>query len=118
MTEQVIEQVRAKLGETLPHYIAQDEAFDKLAKDGFAGPLMASDKKRERIEREQEYKTQAHLIAAARAGVQQSERKLAQIDSDYRRQLHAERNEIRAQADGPSRVAVPDDADHAGGAQP
>ena len=93
------EQVRAKLGETLPHYIAQDEAFDKLAKDGFVGPLMASDKKRERIEREQEHKTQAHLIEAARASVQQSERKLAQIDSDYRRQLHAERNEIRAQAD-------------------
>ena len=93
------EQVHAKLGEILPHYVAQDEAFDKLAKDGFAGSLMASDKKRERIEREQERKTQAHVIESARASVQQSERKLAQIDSDYRRQLHAERNEIRGQAD-------------------
>ena len=93
------EQVQAKLGEILPHYVAQDQAFDKLAKDGFAGPLMASDKKRERIEREQEAKTQAHLIESARASVQQAETKLAQIDSDYRRQLHAERNEIRGQAD-------------------
>jgi len=64
------EQVHAKLGEILPHYVAQDEAFDKLAKDGFAGSLMASDKKRERIEREQERKTQAHVIESARASVQ------------------------------------------------
>jgi len=93
------EQVRAKLDEILPHYVAQDQAFDQLARDGFAGPLMASDKKRERIEKEQERKTQAHLIESARASIAQSERKLAQIDSDYRRQLHAERNDIRGQAD-------------------
>ncbi len=92
-------QVQAKLAEVLPHYVAQDQAFDQLAKDGFAGPLMASDKKRERIEREQEQKAQVHVIESARASVQQSEKKLAQIDSDYRRQLHAERNEMRAQAD-------------------
>jgi hypothetical protein len=61
--------------------------------------LMASDKKRERIEKEQELKTQDHLIASARAGISQSERKLAQIDSDYRRQLHAERNEVQGQSD-------------------
>jgi len=93
------EQVQAKLGEILPHYVAQDQAFDKLARDGFAGPLMASDKKRERIEKEQELKTQTHLIESARAGIQQSERRLVQIDSEYRRQLHAERNDIRGQAD-------------------
>ena len=93
------EQVQAKLRAVLPHYVAQDEAFDKLARDGFAGPLMASDKKRERIEKEQELRTQAHLVESAKASRQQSERKLAQIDSDYRRQLHAERSEIQAQAD-------------------
>jgi len=93
------EQIRSKLADTLPHYRAQDEAFNKLARDGFAGPLMASDKQRERIEKEQELKTQDHLIASARAGISQSERKLAQIDSDYRRQLHAERNEVQGQSD-------------------
>jgi len=92
-------QVKAKLGEVLPHYRAQDEAFARLARDGFAGPLMASDKQRERIEKEQELETQAHLVAAARAAVEQGERRLAQIDSDYRRRLHAERNEISGQAD-------------------
>ena len=93
------QQIKTKLTETLPHYRAQDKAFEKLAKDGFAGSLMADDKKRERIEKEQELKTQAHLIESARAEMNQSEKKLAQIESDYRRQLYAERNEIQGAFD-------------------
>lgn len=93
------EQVKTKLEETLPHYQNQEKAFDKLVKDGFAGPLMGSDKRRERIEKEQELKMQVHVIESARAGIQQSEKKLLQIESDYRRQLHAERNEIQAALD-------------------
>ncbi len=88
-------QVQTKLDEVLPHYREQDQAFEKLAKGGFAGSIMASDKKRERIEKEQELKTQAHLIESAQASIAQSEKKLAQIDSDYRRQLYAERNEAQ-----------------------
>ena len=93
------QQIRRKLADTLPHYRAQDEAFEGLARDGFAGALLASDKKRERIEKEQELKTQDHLIESARAAISQSERKLAQIASEYRRQLHTERNEIQGQTD-------------------
>lgn len=93
------QQVQTKLAEVLPHYREQDKAYDKLVKDGFAGSLMASDKKRERIEKEQEFKTQAHLIESARASIAQSEKKLAQLDSDYRRSLHAERNETQAAFD-------------------
>lgn len=93
------EQIKAKLEDTLPHYREQDKAFEKLARDGFAGSLMASDKKRERIEKEQELRNQTHLIESNRAYVVQSEKRLAQIDSDYRRQLHTERNEIHGQAD-------------------
>ncbi len=93
------EQVKDKLVETLPHYKAQDAAFEKLAKDGFAGSLMASDKKRERIEKEQDLKNQIHLIESDRAYVVQSEKHLAQIDSDYRRQLYTEHNEVHGQAE-------------------
>lgn len=93
------QQVRAKLAETLPHYRAQDAAFEKLSKDGFAGPLMASDKKRERIEKEQEHATQEHVIESARASTAQSEKRLAQIAADNRRQLFAERNEVQGQVD-------------------
>lgn len=93
------EQVKAKLEEVLPHYRAQDQAYEKLVRDGFAGPLMGSDKRRERVEKEQELKTQMHVIESARAGISQSEKKMAQIESDYRRQLHAERSETQNAAD-------------------
>lgn len=93
------EQVKKKLEEVLPHYRNQDQAYEKLVKDGFAGSLMGSDKKRERLEKEQELQTQGFLIESAKANILQSEKKLAQIDSDYRRQLHAERNDIQAQFD-------------------
>ncbi|WP_460844411.1 HlyD family type I secretion periplasmic adaptor subunit, partial [Noviherbaspirillum agri] len=89
------QQILTKLNEVLPHYREQEKAFEKLARDGFAGGVMASDKKRERIEKEQELNTQTHVIESAKAGILQSEKKLAQIDSDYRRQLHAERNEAQ-----------------------
>jgi hemolysin D len=90
------QQVKTKLEEVLPYYREQDTAYQKLVKDGFAGNLMGSDKRRERIEKEQELNTQMHVIESARAGMLQSEKKLTQIESDYRRQLHAERNETQA----------------------
>lgn len=93
------EQVKKKLEDTLPYYREQDKAYEKLVKDGFAGALMGSDKKRERLEKEQELQTQAFVIESAKASMLQSEKKLAQIDSDYRRQLHAERNELQGQFD-------------------
>ena len=93
------EQVGRKLVDTLPHYREQDKAFAKLARDGYAGSLMASDKQRERIEKEQELATQVHVVESARASIDQSERKLAQLASDYRRQLYAERNETQGAAD-------------------
>jgi hemolysin D len=88
-------EVRRKFSSVLPHYREQERAFEKLGKDGFAGDVLVSDKRRERIEKEEELNTQGHVIESARAGVQQSEMKLVQIDSDYRRQLHAERSEAQ-----------------------
>ncbi|KXB32582.1 secretion protein HylD [Dechloromonas denitrificans] len=93
------EQIKRKLEETLPHYREQDKAYEKLVKDGYAGSLMGSDKRRERVEKEQELQTQTFVIESARASMLQSEKRLAQIDSDYRRQLHAERNDIQGQFD-------------------
>jgi hemolysin D len=92
-------EIQRKFSSVLPHYREQEKAFEKLGKDGFAGGVMVSDKRRERIEKEQEFNTQAHMIESARAGVQQSEMKLVQIDSDYRRQLHTERNESQSAFD-------------------
>jgi HlyD family secretion protein len=92
-------EVRRKYSEVLPHYREQEKAFEKLGRDGFAGGVLVSDKKRERIEKEQELNTQVHMIESARAGVQQSEMKLVEIDSDYRRQLHVERSEAQSAFD-------------------
>lgn len=93
------EEVRSKLLQVLPHYREQEMAFEKLARDGFAGSLLRSEKKIARVEREQDLRSQEFLIAAARATIAQSESRLAQIGADYRRQLQAERAEAAPQAD-------------------
>jgi hemolysin D len=91
------EQTRAKLEQVLPHYIEQEKAFEKLSKDGFSGRILYTDKRRERIEKEQDLRTQEFSIRAAEALIEQSEKKMSQISADYRRSLQAERVETAAQ---------------------
>jgi HlyD family secretion protein len=88
---------RNKLERILPHYVEQERAFAKLEKDGFAGRILATDKARERIEKEQDLKTQEFVIRSNTALIEQSERKIAQITADYRRSLQAERVETANQ---------------------
>jgi len=88
------EETKAKLERVLPHFREQEAAFEKLAGDGFAGRILAADKQRERIEREQELKAQEHLVRSNRALIEQSEKRLAQITAEYRRGLQAERVEL------------------------
>ena len=92
-------QQKERLQAVLPHYREQDKAYQKLVEEGFAGGLMGSDKRRERIEKEQELATQDHLIASAQASIDQSQKKLTQIGANYVRELHAERNEAQTQLD-------------------
>ena len=91
------EGTKTKLEQVLPHYIEQEKAFEKLTKDGFAGRILYTDKRRERIEKEQDLRTQEFIIGASRALIEQSEKKIAQITADYRRQLQTERVEVAAQ---------------------
>jgi HlyD family secretion protein len=88
---------KAKLEQVLPHYVEQEKAFEKLAKDGFAGRILYTDKQRERIEKEQDLRTQEATIRSAQALIAQSEQKIGQITADYRRQLQTERVEVAAQ---------------------
>jgi hemolysin D len=92
-------QQKKRLEAVLPHYRQQDKAYESLVNEGFAGGLVGSDKRRERIEKEQELATQVYLIASAQASIDQSQKKLNQIQADYQRQLHAERSEAQAQID-------------------
>jgi HlyD family secretion protein len=91
------EATKAKLEQVLPHYVEQERAFEKLGKDGYAGRIMVTDKQRERIEKEQDLRTQEFTIRSGRALIEQSEKKIAQITADYRRQLQTERVEVAAQ---------------------
>jgi HlyD family secretion protein len=90
-------QTKAKLEQVLPHYIEQEKAFEKLTRDGFAGRILYTDKRRERIEKEQDLRTQEFAIEASRALIEQSQKKIAQITADYRRQLQTERVEAAFQ---------------------
>lgn len=90
---------RTKLEQVLPHYIEQEKAFAKLEREGFAGRILSTDKTRERVEKEQDLRTQEFIIRSNLALIEQSERKISQITADYRRQLRTERVEVASQAD-------------------
>ncbi len=90
------EEIRHKLEQTLPTYRAQEQAYTKLGQTGFAGNLMVLDKQRERIEKEQDLKAQEYTVQSLKAAIAQSEKRLAQITSNYRQKLQAEKAAIYA----------------------
>ncbi len=93
-TEQDLESalaVRRKLEQTLPSYRQQSEAFAKLVEKGYVSKIMADEKRRELIEREQDLQAQKHSVKSLRAAIIQSEKQIAQITSNYRDELQAER---------------------------
>lgn len=90
-------EVLRKMEETLPAYQAQEASYEKLGKVGFAGSLMVMDKKRERVEKEQDLQAQKHNAMSLQASIDQSDRRMAQIRSDYRQKLEAERVAIYAE---------------------
>jgi HlyD family secretion protein len=91
------EQTTAKLRQTLPIYQDQERSWRQLQKEGFAGRLLAEDRRRLRIEAEQELKAQGHAIAGLRASIQQSRKRIAELGSNYRELLYNERVEATAQ---------------------
>lgn len=90
-------EIQRKLEDTLPSYQAQEASFEKLGKVGFAGNLMVMEKKRERIEQEQDLQAQKYNASSLQSSIAQSDRRLAQIQSDYRQKLEAEHVAIYAE---------------------
>ena len=84
-------EVEQKLERTLPIYRAQANAWDKLATEGFAGKLMALDRQRGYVEAEQDLAAQKPAVKGLKATISQAEKRIAQIESGYRQQLHQER---------------------------
>jgi HlyD family secretion protein len=90
-------ETRGKLAGALPVLEEQERAFERLARDGYAGKLMLAQRSRERLEAEQDLRAQEHRVEGARAAIDQGERRIAQIVAGYRAQLQAERMEAEAQ---------------------
>ena len=87
-------QIQSKLAQTLPHYQSQEKAFAELAEKGFSGKIMAADKARERIEKEQDLRAQETRILAAQATIDQVRGRMAQLRADYQQRLQAERLQV------------------------
>ena len=90
-------EIEAKLRQTTPILREQEKAWDQLAREGYAGRLLALDRQRSRIEAEQELKAQSRNVEGLKATIEQAVKRIAQIDSSYRQQLHNERAEAQAQ---------------------
>ncbi len=88
--------VQNKLQRTVPIYQTMAERYATLRTEGYVSELFALERQRDRIEKEQDLAAQNHTVESLRASLAQAQRRLAQVDSSYRQQLHAE----RAQANG------------------
>lgn len=86
-------EVESKLRQTEPIYREQAQAWEQLAKEGFAGRLLALDRRRTHVETEQELKAQQRTVESLRAAIAGAEKRISQINSNYRQQLHNERSE-------------------------
>jgi HlyD family secretion protein len=91
------EELARKLRETVPTYRKSAAAFERLGKDGFYSSLAVEEKQRDRIEKEQDLRAQEATVASLKSTITASEKKLAQITSNYRSELQNERVETESQ---------------------
>ncbi len=91
-------EIEAKLKKTVPMHKDTADGWAQLAREGFAGKLLAQERMRLFIESEQDLKAQTENVEGLRATIVQAEKRLAQIKSNYRQQLQNERIETASQA--------------------
>ncbi|MGH8634541.1 MAG: HlyD family type I secretion periplasmic adaptor subunit [Burkholderiales bacterium] len=89
-------EIEGKLQKTVPIYKDQAESWDRLAKEGYAGRLLALERQRTYMENEQDLRAQTQNVESLRALIAQSEKRISQITSSYRQQLQNERVETAA----------------------
>jgi len=86
-------EVETKLEKNAPLFKEQADSWERLAKEGYAGKLLALERQRAYMENEQNLRAQSQNVASLQALVLQSEKRIAQIASNYRQQLQNERLE-------------------------
>ena len=89
--------VLVKLQRTVPIYRTMADRYATLRAEGFVSELFALERQRDRIEKEQDEAAQAHTVESLEANLSQAQRRLAQVESSYRQQLHAERTQVASQ---------------------
>jgi len=87
----------SKLQQVVPVYQKSAAAYEKLAKENFVSQLAAQEKVRDKIEKEQDLKAQESNVASLKSTIAGSEKKLAQITSNYKSQLQNERVDTESQ---------------------
>lgn len=90
------EEIKSKLGKLLPNYQEQEQAYQQLHAQGFAGTLELAEKRGKRLEAEADLQTQVYKMGAARAQMEEATKTLAQIGSEYERALQTERVQTSA----------------------
>ncbi|MGH8657673.1 MAG: HlyD family type I secretion periplasmic adaptor subunit [Gammaproteobacteria bacterium] len=92
-------ETRKKLQAVLPSYQQEEAAWAKLGEKALAGHLQVLERRRARIETEQDLRAQERTVGSLKAAIAQSENRLAQITSRYQEQLQNERIEAQAELD-------------------
>jgi hemolysin D len=89
--------VQDKLRRTVPIYQTMADRYKTLQSEGYVSELFALERQRDRIEKEQDLAAQEHTVESLRANLAQAQRRLAQVGSTYRQQLHTERAQAAVQ---------------------
>jgi HlyD family secretion protein len=89
--------VQNKLQRTVPIYQTMAARYKTLQSEGYVSELFALERQRDRIEKEQDLEAQDHTVESLRASLAQAQRRLTQVSSTYRQQLHAERAQAAGQ---------------------
>src|SRR5581483_3344002 len=87
-------EVRTKLQRTVPIYRSSAQRFDTLRREGFVSELYQLERERDYIEKEQDLRAQEFTVDSLQASLEQARRRVAQVTSGYRQQLHTERASV------------------------
>lgn len=86
--------IREKLQATLPTYLREAEAYEKLAEKKLVGQLQTEEKRRDAQEQAQDLEAQRAVVEGLEAALNQQDHRLAQLKSAYENDLNALRLEI------------------------
>jgi len=90
-------EIESKLRQQLPIYREQEAAFEKLTREGYAGRMLFLEKQRDRIEKEAGPQGAGVRDPELSATIEQSRKRVAQLQSNYHQALQNERVETEAQ---------------------